>query len=79
MSGEGSPFITKIILDKKLDQQFALIEKLSKQIGKMAAAVSTPATGVISSPPRKLAQCTSPKTLIPLPDKAMREPPDQLE
>ena len=79
MTGEGSPFVTKTILDEKLDQQFALIEKLSRQIDKIATAVSTPPTGTIKSPPRKQARCTSPETPVASPDKAMREPPDQLE
>jgi hypothetical protein len=63
MSGEGSPFVTKTILEAKLDQQFALIERLSQQIEKIATAVSTTPPNTIASPPRKLPRCTGPSPL----------------
>jgi hypothetical protein len=79
MSGEGSPFVTKTILEAKLDQQVALIEKLSQQIEKISAAVASPLPGIIQSLPRKLTRCTSPDSPSAFPDKSMAEPPDQLD
>jgi hypothetical protein len=54
MSGANSPFVTKVILDAKLDQQFALIKKLSQQIDQIATAVAVPKSATIDSPPCKL-------------------------
>ena len=79
LSGTDSPFVTKTQLDEKLDRQFAMIEKLSKQLEKITSAVATPATGIINSPPCKQARSHSPELPIGSPDHTMVESTTRLE